>query len=79
MDQITPAACRLSIPEWSVLCHLVKDSGFCYFSANPSLGRSVEGTECYWMEKRAEREGDDGKKKKESIHKCLSLLTAGKK
>lgn len=77
MDQITPAGCRLSIPEWSVLCHLVKDSGFCYFSANPSLGRSVEGTECYWMEKRAEREGDDGKK--ESIHKCLSLLTAGKK
>ena len=26
-----------------------------------------------------ERERDDGKKKKESIHKSLSLLTAGKK
>ena len=55
MDQITPAACRLSSPERSVLCHLVKDSGFCYFSANPPLGRGVEGIGSYWMEKRAER------------------------
>lgn len=71
MDQITPAGCRLSSPEWPVLCHLVKDSGFCYFSANPSLGRSVEGIECYWMEKGAERERDDGRKKRVSINLSL--------
>lgn len=75
MDQITPAGCRLSIPEWSVLCHLVKDSGFCYFSANPSLGRSVEGTECYWMEKRAEREREMMERKRKRVSINLSLCS----
>lgn len=50
-DQITPAGCSLHSCVWSVLGHLVKDSGFGYFLANPSLGRSFEGGECIWKEK----------------------------